>query len=708
MADKLDFNSPEELEACLQENSPEWAQALAARTALRVFPLVLSIADVSDEILSAPRKQNLILQAFRANYISWAARKYPAHDLSFAAAAAADTAADTAAATAMAFTGAITGAAAFATSAAATAADTAAATADTTAAAAAAAAAAITATTVDAALWAAIGEDTNVLASSESDPAAASGLIAMPLWIGELPESARYQTNSPEFARRAYDKFVILDWVLGNSWELITDWYAAILPNGRGRRPESLFGEKADIAIAMQPEEFWAVTDERSAERILDEIAEIANRTPRREFEREYDHSRFMIIRVASDNLWEEGNHYDFGRSRFLEYTSPRLKAEFESLSGEAVAKLLNMPVLFAYERGAEGAAKLGRLNGLSFDDRVIDITYEFDPYVPPVAFDRIEQVGRSLGIRSNAEYTRHHWSIKDGDLYAILADAGIISVANDSEPEEVVEVPPQEPAPIETGISDNRVVRIHTDHSPSRPDIESIHSILIAEAAFLSTRLERQAPDAAQSLSSINQELGANLDGMRIYGVGYWAGVLNQISARIDEAILDDAAGRFAGFLANLNMFLRHSTDWNTYIRTAQNAELSSIDGSEAQARTPQIIEALAEHEEIVSEDVFGPLAALNRALLDAPMYNPETAYGFYRSLANVLQAATELALTDGVSELKEFARDVGTDLRKKSVSWTAGAILIACGVALPQLAKALPSMFGFLNPVLRILGII
>ena len=90
MADKLDFNSPEELEACLQENSPEWAQALAARTALRVFPLVLSIADVSDEILSAPRKQNLILQAFRANYISWAARKYPAHDLSFAAAAAAD------------------------------------------------------------------------------------------------------------------------------------------------------------------------------------------------------------------------------------------------------------------------------------------------------------------------------------------------------------------------------------------------------------------------------------------------------------------------------------------------------------------------------------------------------------------------------------------------------------------------------------------
>jgi len=707
VADKPDFNSRKDLEAWLQDKPPEWGQALAVRSALRVFPLVLSVTNLPDEILSASHMQNLILQAFRASSISWAACKYPAGDMgaaytsaAFAAAASASVAdpADSAAYTSAAF-------------ASASAADTAAYTsvASASAAAASASAAAASAAASAAAFWAAINEDTGVLVSAENDLAAASQLIAMPLWIAELPESARYQINSPEFARRAYDKFVNLDWVRGSSWELITDWYAAILPNGRGRRPASLFGEKADIAIAMQPDEFWTVTDDRSAERILDEIAEMAGWRPLPlETEQEYDNSHFMIIRVASDNLWESGSHHEFGRSRFLEHTSPQLKAAFESLTGEAVAKLLNMPVLFAYERGTKGSAKLGRLNGLSFDDRIIDITYEFDPYVPPVAFDRIEQIGRSLGIRSNAEYTRQHWSIKDGDLYAILADAGIISAAIDSEPEEVVEVPPQEPAPIETGISDNRVVRIHTDHSPGRPDIESIHSILIAEAAFLSSRLERQAPDAAQSLNSINLELGANLDGMRIYGVGYWAGVLNQISARIDEAILDDAAGRFAGFMANLNMFLRHSIDWNTYIRTAQNAELSSIDGSEAQARTPQIIEALAEHEEIVSEDVSGPLAALNRALLDAPMYNPETAYGFYRSLANVLQASTELALTDGVSELKTFAKEVGTDFRKKSVSWTASALLLACSVGLLQLAKTLPSMFGFLNPVLRILGIV
>lgn len=289
MADKLDFNSRKDLEAWLHDKPPVWAQTLAARMALRVFPLVLSIAELPDETLSVRHKKNLILQAFRASCISWAARKYPAQDMNLAAAAAAPATSSTAttvtyAPTTATYAALVAAAAANAatvdpaasTSATVDADPDAAAVAIAAATATAAAAALVNDASTTAALWAAINEDTNLIVSAENDLVAATQLIAMPLWIGELTESARYQTNSPEFARRAYDKFVNLEWVRGSSWELITDWYAAILPNGRGRRPKSLLGEKADIAIATQADDFWTVTDERSAERILDEIAEIA------------------------------------------------------------------------------------------------------------------------------------------------------------------------------------------------------------------------------------------------------------------------------------------------------------------------------------------------------------------------------------------------------------------------------------------------
>ncbi|APH72343.1 hypothetical protein BSQ44_13970 [Aquibium oceanicum] len=70
------------------------------------------------------------------------------------------------------------------------------------------------------------------------------------------------------------------------SWKLIHDWYRAILPNTRHAEPRSLFGESADIAIATQPDEFWTVTEARSADRIMDEVAEIVEGKARRKPDR--------------------------------------------------------------------------------------------------------------------------------------------------------------------------------------------------------------------------------------------------------------------------------------------------------------------------------------------------------------------------------------------------------------------------------------
>ncbi|VVT04754.1 hypothetical protein [Hoeflea sp. EC-HK425] len=89
VADGPEFDDRDSLEAWLRDKPADWAQAIAVRSALRVFAVVLAIARLSDRLISAGQKKDLILIVWRASIISWAARKYPAHDMIDAARAAA-------------------------------------------------------------------------------------------------------------------------------------------------------------------------------------------------------------------------------------------------------------------------------------------------------------------------------------------------------------------------------------------------------------------------------------------------------------------------------------------------------------------------------------------------------------------------------------------------------------------------------------------
>lgn len=551
------FVDEDELGAWLSDKPLGWAQAIAARNALRVFPLVFFNKSITDRGTLDP-----ILSVWRANFLSWAACKYPTRDMAVCASNAAIAVRVTTNPNAVVSASAAAAKAAAESTRARVTSSAIAAVRDTTSAGVRAVEAAVRADgtvpsyeTTGNILWEAVKADCQYLLNGKGD------LIEQPLWLIDVRGDPNYVVNFPIWVRRPFDEFANSSLAKSTSWKLIAGWYRALLQNPMGAKPRSLFGEKADIEIATQADEFW-------------------------------NHAPQLVMAAISAIVTNEDLH-----------------------------------------------------------------------------------------------------GPKAGDLF--------------DDVEETVNVPSQQPAPVETAVVNDAVVRVHSDHVANRPDIEAIHAILVSEAPFLAGRIDRQAPDAVASINSVSQELGARLDDMRIYGVGYWAGVLNQIAGRIDQAVLDDAAGRFSGFLTNLNLFLRHSEDWNAYIQTAQNAELAGVIGSEAQIRTPQIIEELAENSGIVAEEVSGPLALLNKALLDAPMYNPETAYGLYRSLANVLQAVVELSLKDGVGHLRRFAEDVGVDARKKAVSWTAGGLLIACGSGLLVLANTIPSMFGFLNPIFRILGI-
>ncbi|WP_425419096.1 P-loop NTPase fold protein [Oricola indica] len=258
------INSQEDLEGWLDDKPVEWAQAIAARAALRVFPLVLPVA-------FREGGENLILQSFRASFISWAARKYPAHDMitpAFASATPAVAAATPAVAAA-------TAAFASANAAFASADVNAVASATATAADAAAKAAAFAdASDASANIWRAISEDCRWLLDSKN-----ASLIDQQLWFIDVRENDKYAANLPPWARKPLDHFVNSDRISTSSRRVVGGWYRAIIANMR-KTPRSLFGERVDIEIASLPDEFWAVSEDRTAFKILDDIVGIAEQIP--------------------------------------------------------------------------------------------------------------------------------------------------------------------------------------------------------------------------------------------------------------------------------------------------------------------------------------------------------------------------------------------------------------------------------------------
>lgn len=249
------INNSDDLKNWLENKPKEWAQVIASRIALRVLPLAGGIYDAEiDKNIS----DNLTISIFRANLISWAARKYTTHDISNAAVSAANAAAieATDATDPAAYSANAIYAAARAADAAVFAADAIYAADAAYAAAGAAAFAADAADAADGAVYLAISKDAEFLQQENS----VESLIQQPLWIdgymGLL--DGRWQKL----------KKILLAQNIG--WDIWIDWYEDIL-GGRNHAglPDNL-AEKLDIKIVTQENDWW----EQDAAKINADIKE--------------------------------------------------------------------------------------------------------------------------------------------------------------------------------------------------------------------------------------------------------------------------------------------------------------------------------------------------------------------------------------------------------------------------------------------------
>jgi hypothetical protein len=135
----------------------------------------------------------------------------------------------------------------------------------------------------------------------------------------------------------------------------------------------------------------------------------------------------YNLLVSGNDQNWE-GRPYELDKgSRILkEYTDDTVSAQYSKLDEMALAKLTNIPTLFAYEHGIDKRAQLGRITAVHRLGNSIRIDYEIDKSLPTLSPADVEGMRTSLDL-GKLEMYRTHWALKDVDLLAALSEGGLI-----------------------------------------------------------------------------------------------------------------------------------------------------------------------------------------------------------------------------------------------------------------------------------------
>ena len=113
-------------------------------------------------------------------------------------------------------------------------------------------------------------------------------------------------------------------------------------------------------------------------------------------------------------------------RSRFLEYTAEAIALQLRALSIEARESIKSWPCIVMPEGRGEEKAYLVEITNLSVDRTEVAATVNPVPGVRIMTNDSLWKMRNVLDI-GDFEFSRHHWAIKDRDLFSVLAGTDYI-----------------------------------------------------------------------------------------------------------------------------------------------------------------------------------------------------------------------------------------------------------------------------------------
>jgi hypothetical protein len=135
----------------------------------------------------------------------------------------------------------------------------------------------------------------------------------------------------------------------------------------------------------------------------------------------------YNLLVSANEGAWEgKPVEFDKGSRVLKEHTDGTLSEQYSKLDESALAKLTNIPALFAYEHGIDKHAQLGRITGIRRLSDSISVEYEIDKSIPTLSPADVEEMRTGLDL-DKLEMYRTHWALKDVDLLAVLSESGLI-----------------------------------------------------------------------------------------------------------------------------------------------------------------------------------------------------------------------------------------------------------------------------------------
>lgn len=156
-----------------------------------------------------------------------------------------------------------------------------------------------------------------------------------------------------------------------------------------------------------------------------------------------------MFHLLVSGGGWEP-NHGTIPVGRTLEFTDAAIKAMYMPNEVLDLAKITEIPALFASETlsdSSQPSARVGTITRGRLVGKEYQLDYMFDPDIPPINNATLTRVAGELGINVSAsihEFMRTHWSIKEADLFKVLLRT---SIGSRPQPK-VFRLPGEEPDP--------------------------------------------------------------------------------------------------------------------------------------------------------------------------------------------------------------------------------------------------------------------
>lgn len=106
---------------------------------------------------------------------------------------------------------------------------------------------------------------------------------------------------------------------------------------------------------------------------------------------------------------------------RVFEYTDDHIAKQFQRDSLPNLDELRKLPCLFMQEGTGNEIARIGIINHARIAGGKIIYEYALDADVAPLPNSTIYQNRIALDMSRDWEFSRHHWAIKDVDLYRFL-----------------------------------------------------------------------------------------------------------------------------------------------------------------------------------------------------------------------------------------------------------------------------------------------